>query len=143
MPAVFFTKLWVNHPYPDSPCDTKTFENQCAIRMSEAFDKSDVDTSSFDDMFPGRRCWMGHSPGHILAAEEMAKWMESKSDVFGLVKKFAKGVSIEKFNDKRGIVFIYNGWGSMDHIDVWDGVSMKGGSSSYFSLGEEVWFWEL
>ncbi len=36
-----------------------------------------------------------------------------------------------------------NGWGSTDHIDIWDGSDMKGGQQQYFSLGEEVWFWQL
>lgn len=29
---------------------------------------------------------------------------------------------------RRGIIFIRNGWGSTDHIDVWDGEHMKGGA---------------
>lgn len=36
-----------------------------------------------------------------------------------------------------------NGWGATDHIDIWDGSDMKGGSPSYFALGEQVWFWKL
>lgn len=44
---------------------------------------------------------------------------------------------------EKGIVFIKNGWGSTDHIDVWNGTSMKGGSSDCFTYGQEVWLWEL
>lgn len=36
-----------------------------------------------------------------------------------------------------------NGWGGTDHIDIWDGSDMTGGSPQYFSLGEQVWFWQL
>lgn len=54
-------------------------------------------------------------------------------------------MTYEDFLDKRGIVFIQNGWGGTDHIDLWNGTScvMKGGSRDYFSRGRAVWFWEL
>ena len=66
-----FSKLWANHPYPNSPCDKTLFGNKCAIRMGVALEKSGVDTSSFDSMYPQRRCYPGlkHNPGHILAAQ--------------------------------------------------------------------------
>lgn len=44
---------------------------------------------------------------------------------------------------KPGIVFIKDGWGATDHIDLWNGFMMKAGDSSYFSLGKEVWVWEI
>lgn len=144
MPSVNSATLWKNHPYPSSPCDTKTFRNQCAIRMGVALEKSGIDTSSFDTMYPSRRCYPGfkHAPKHILAAQELANWIKSKQAVFRNVKVYKNVTNID-FTGKKGIVFIKNGWGNTDHIDVWNGVAMKGGSPSYFSLGEEVWFWEL
>jgi len=74
MPSVNSRTLWANHPYPKKPCDGATFKNQCAIRMGVALEKSGVDTSSFDTMFPNRRCYPGfkHSPKHILAAQQLA-----------------------------------------------------------------------
>jgi len=44
-----------------------------------------VVASSFDKMFPKRRCYPGfkHTPAHILSAEEMAKWMDFQKIVFG------------------------------------------------------------
>lgn len=35
-----------------------------------------------------------------------------------------------------------NGWGTTDHIDVWNGKTMKGGSADWVNKGDEVWFWE-
>jgi len=144
MPKVSFQKLWDNHPYPDNPCDIETFANQCAIRMGVALEKSNVDTTSFDIKYPKRRCYPGfkHKPRHILAAQELANWLETQSKVVGTVNK-KKNVTSGDYGGKKGIVFIKNGWGPTDHIDLWDGTNMKAGDSTYFSLGQEVWFWEL
>jgi len=142
--SVLFSKLWQNHPYPDTPCDEDTFRNQCAIRMGVALEKSGIDTSGFDKMFPNRRCYPGfkHSPKHILAAQELADWIETETTLFGVVNK-KTSVSSKDYISKKGIVFIANGWGNTDHIDVWNGSLMKGGSPSYFEFGEKVWFWDL
>ena len=94
-------------------------------------------------MYPNRRCYPGfkHSPKHILAAQELANWIRTETKLFGEVK-IQKKVSKKDFVGKKGIVFIKNGWGAMDHIDVWNGVEMKGGRTNYFGLGQEVWLWE-
>ena len=144
MATAKFSILWGNHPYPRSPCDTKTFTNQCAIRMGVALEKSGIDTRSFDTMYPKRRCYPGfkHEPRHILAAHELANWMKSKKQIFG-IPEFYKNVTSKDFLNRKGIVFIKDGWGATDHIDLWNGVMMKGGFPTYFSQGKEVWFWEL
>jgi len=139
-----FQKLWINHPYPNYPCDKTTFKNQCAIRMGVALEKSGIDTSSFDSKYPNRRCYpnFGHSPKHILAAQQLANWMKGNVAIFGKAKIY-KNVTHSSFKGIKGIVFIKNGWGATDHIDVWNGKAMKGGFPNYFALGKEVWFWEL
>jgi hypothetical protein len=144
MPTVSFQSLWDNHPYPEYPCDQATFPNQCAIRMGVAIEKAGMDTGSFDTMYPNRRCYpsFGHNPKHILAAQELANWLATQTAVVGTPTK-RKNVTSDDYKDKKGIVFIMDGWGATDHIDLWDGSDMKGGSPSYFALGKEVWFWEL
>jgi hypothetical protein len=92
--------------------------------------------------FTGARCWVKHAPKHILRAQELAKWIERETAVFGAVKKY-KSVTSADFAGRTGIVFIRDGWGATDHIDVWDGARMKGGAPGYFAMGKEVWFWEL
>ena len=144
MPIIQFSKLWNNHPYPLSPCNTSVFENQCAIRMGVSLEKSGVDTNGFDKKFPNRRCYPGfkHSPKHILAAQELASWISSVPHIFGH-KQVITSDRDKNLKGKNGIIFILNGWGSTDHIDVWNGTTMKGGSSSWIDYGDELWFWEL
>jgi hypothetical protein len=47
---------------------------------------------------------------------------------------------------KIGIIFSKNFYGTNNqgnHIDLWDGKKMTLGSVTYFSLSDEVWFWEI
>lgn len=139
--SLFFQKLWNNHPGGGVfPCDRSTFSDQCAIRMGVALERSGIETSSFDQMYPNRRCYrnFNHNPGHILAAQELASWIDRKN-IFGKYKKIIPN----NYPKESGIVFIKNGWGHTDHIDVWNGSALKGGDSSFLPLGEEVWFWKV
>ncbi|MCP4490257.1 MAG: hypothetical protein GY820_23500 [Gammaproteobacteria bacterium] len=142
MNIVLFNQLWTNHPAGDFPCDEETFPNQCAIRMGVALEQSGVNTHTFDKMYPNRRCYPGfkHSPRHILAAQELANWIKSETTLFGDVE-IHKKVTKKEFMGKKGIIFIKDGWGIVDHIDVWNGVEMKGGRTNYFARGKEVWLW--
>lgn len=112
MPTIKTKTIWNNHPYPGSPCSTKYFTNQCAIRMGVALEKSGINTESFDKMYPNRRCYkeLNHGPKHILAAQELANWIKNNESIFGKAKKFKKATSAD-FVGKKGIVFIMNGWG--------------------------------
>lgn len=55
--------------------------------------------------------------------------------------------NIVHLKDHSGMIFIMNGRGNTDHIDVWRGDGrpgeLKGGNPSYFSAGMEIWFWEF
>ncbi len=139
-----FNKLWNNHPYTQSPCNKAIFKNQCAIRMGIAMESSGIDTTSFDKIFPKRRCYPGfkHNPAHILSAEEMAKWMSSKAGTFGQ-KVIIKNDRQASLKNKKGFVFIFNGWDSGDHIDLWDGNKLRAGEPEWIDLGDELWFWEI
>ncbi len=33
--------------------------------------------------------------------------------------------------------------GATDHIDLWNGLSLKAGTPDYLSYGVEIWFWNL
>lgn len=166
-----FDDFWKNHPtvsssIPDNPCSTgkvKNFENQCAIRLGVALEKSGVDTRSFDLMFPKRRCWH-HKPGHILAAEELAHWIQH-SGKFGMKETYAGGKAFDAIHARRGIVFFkdYYGPGNTgDHIDLWNGARLTAldtwmriharlGSFGLHSLGfgsdfeksASIWFWPV
>ena len=159
---ISFSNLWSNHPtvasiFDDAPCKTngsKNFPNQCAIRMSVAFDKSGIDTALFDKMFPNRRCWFNHGKGHILAAEEMAAWVEA-SGMFGHGDVFDGDKGFDRIDGKTGIIFFkdYYGTGNQgDHIDLWNGSRLTHPRSLFrfnmFSDGGEykkakVTFWSV
>ena len=137
-----FQEVWGHHPYPAYPCDPVAFENQCAIRMGVALQGAGM---SIDD-YTGLLCYpnYGHDPRHILRAQELADWLLTKEGDVGKATK-RKNVSAADYKDMNGIVFVKDGWGATDHIDVWNGVKgeMKGGKPEYFALGKEVWFWKL
>jgi hypothetical protein len=142
MTLLNFSKLWDGHPFPTDPCDKTLFENQCAIRMGIALAAAGADLSTF----LGEKCYPGlaHSPRHILRAQELAEWLLTQTKIVGTAL-ISTAVKAEDYRNKHGIVFIKDGWGATDHIDVWDGTKfqMKGGKPDYFALGKEVWFWAL
>ncbi len=140
-----FAKLWKNHPAIKgiiNPCSNNgkpNFDNQCAIRMSVAI----VDSGINLDTFGGEFCWYQHGRRHILRAQQLADWLANQVIIFGNATKH-RGVTSKNFADKLGIVFFRNFWGTGnqgDHIDIWNGKNIAGGSLDYFSRSEEVWFW--
>jgi hypothetical protein len=145
---VTFSAVWNGHPYPSSPCDP-SFANQCAIRMTVALHEAGLDTN----LLTAVRCWHGHTkPRHILRAQEMATALANSPKLLGnsVVVAKMKGTindNIDTFKNAKGIVFIQNGWGATDHIDIWDGSTqqMKGSSNStsYMAVGSNVWLWKL
>lgn len=159
MSEFLFSRLWINHPglgdaaRPETyPCDKTRFENQCAVRMGVALEKSGIDTTTFQvrrcaKVFPALR---GHAPGHILAAQELADALDPYSPYLGREVRVVKrkgGIdrNSELFDGAKGIVFIQNGWGAVDHIDLWDGTNrtLRGAYASYVAFGQSVWFWQL
>lgn len=150
-----FSTVWKNHVGSQSfPCDQLIFRNQCAIRMGQALEDSGISLTSQNL----KRCkhysskFKSHSPGHIRSAQQLANVLYRRPLLLGAgTKMHIKDGSIRKnmniFKRKKGVVFIMNGWGSTDHIDVWDGTSMKMKGSSntvaYSQRGKQVWFWEM
>jgi len=74
-----FQSVWSNYPASD-PCDAKDakghllFKNQCAIRMSHALKGAGVNLTSFP---VARKCWVHPKDHHVLAARELANWLQS------------------------------------------------------------------
>ena len=149
-----FTTLWKNHVGRGFVCDEVEFSNQCAMRMGQALENSGISLLGH----PLKRCssysrkFKDHTPGHIRSAQELANVFYRNPALLGedVKKQIFDGSiddNIESFNDKKGMVFIMNGWASTDHIDLWDGVSMQMIGSSdtagYRKRGKQVWFWEI
>ena len=149
-----FEKLWKNHVGRGYVCDDVVFGNQCAMRMGVSLEDSGISLADtgLKRCTDYSRKFKEHKPGHIRSAQELANVFYRNPKLLGsAVKKQILTGSIKdnmsSFKGKKGMVFIMNGWGSTDHIDLWDGVKteMVGAShtASYMSTGEQVWFWEI
>ena len=123
-----------------------------AMRMGKALE--------FSGVFLGdlKRCnnysskFKDHKPGHVRSAQELANVFYRNPRLLGntVNKKIFTGSmkdTLTSLKNKNGMVFIMNGWGSTDHIDLWNGTSMllRGADSTpnYMAVGKQVWFWEL
>lgn len=150
-----FQNLWNNHPTGDFPCSSdgkKHFDNQCAIRMGVAFEKSGISTKTW----AVARCWHHKIESrHILRAEELANAL-TQVKVSGMkkVEKYAGKDGFAKMKKRTGIVFFknYYGAGSQgDHIDLWNGwrlTSLYSPWNIYAGFGDQydkgdIWFWEV
>ena len=107
--------------------------------MGVALRKTGISLSTFH----GAKCDAHHQPRHILRAQELATWIHKNPKIFGNRARHITRVTSADFKDKTGLVFIQDGWGPTDHIDVWNGSQLKAGSLDYFARGKELWFWEL
>ena len=141
--------LWKNHAGRANVCDGERFRNQCAIRMGEALELSDIRLSTKRSVL--RRCTTeynnyadhkhGKVKGHVLAAQELANWVKTQTGIFG---KWHILYSKEDILGRSGILFIRDGWDTTDHIDIWNGEFLVGGFDSYFESDyKELWFWDV
>lgn len=127
-----FKTIWSNYPTSD-PCDAKNergevlFPNQCAIRVSAALKKSGVSFATFPR---ARKCWVHPAADHILAAKELADWLE-RGHVAGIGR--AEDVTGQTWRDqvldRTGVICFEDYYapgpgGGGDHIDLWDGDEM-------------------
>ena len=134
-----FKTLWANYP-DDDPCDAKNdkgeklFSNQCAIRLSHSMKKSGVSFSTFPKK---RKCWIHGGAEHILAAAELADWIEKSKHPSFLVTENITGKEWRaKTSGRTGIICFEDYYSRSDgsggdHIDLWDGGAMTG-MGSYF-----------
>lgn len=130
----FFVTLRANYP-KDDPCDARNkngeplFKNQCAIRVGYALKKSGISLAGFPE---ARKCWVHKGHDHILAAKELADWLDR-----GSVSQIAKSLDVtgadwrDKVLNMKGIIcfedyYPANNNSGGDHIDLWDGSSLTG-----------------
>lgn len=148
--AVKFADLW--SAYPDSdPCDAKDehgkkrFKNQCAIRMSHALKKSGVTFRSFPAK---RKCWIHPEADHILAAKELADWLELQPFVGCRRAEDVTGASWrERVKDRTGIICFEDYYAPSegsggDHVDLWNGsrmTSLMSGLRTRFNIVLPNW----
>ncbi len=112
MPAIKFETVWKNYP-GDSPClDSKTgkiplgYENQCAIKVGYALEKSGVSFASY----PGGRCpYASKNSGMVTSAQELANWLVQDRFPGCPNPEFYTGKNaFEKIDGRTGIIFLAN-----------------------------------
>ncbi len=145
-----FSELWEKHPSnndDDFPCynqitHIENFENQCAIRMGVALERSDFDLNSYH----GVTCWFGCDEIHVLRVEELALFLEAR---LGKPKSFHH-ITCDDFcratDNASGIIAFFDFWGKGnqgDHLDLWNSERMTCGDPDYFERSRKVLFWEL
>ncbi|CAD7853387.1 MAG: hypothetical protein [Olavius algarvensis Gamma 1 endosymbiont] len=100
-----------------------------------------------------RNRFSSHAPGHVRSAQDLANRFYRKPNAHGLgansFESFTGSIkrNMAELKDRKGMIFIMNGWGNTDHIDIWKGNGvtgiLKGGFTRYFTVGAEVWFWDF
>jgi hypothetical protein len=168
--VITFETLWKNYP-GDPPCrDPKTgrippgYENQCAMRVGYALEKSGVSFQSFR----GGRCpGAPRGSGLVANAEELANWLRTRPfPECPAAVEYTGKEAFAKIEKRTGIIFVADYWqrptdrGSArtgDHIDLWNGSRMTAFSSwfrvhlhlswdgvwSNFRLAPKVLFWHV
>jgi hypothetical protein len=161
-----FATLWINHPLikGDAPLLDKTqYENQCAINLYAALQRSGVNVMSFR----GQLSWQKDKPKYAIRAQEVADWLASPArPIPTTVEKFAGREVFGEVKDKRGIkgrtgiVYFQNYWGvgaQGDHIDLWNGTRLTDmlslmriyarigslGLGPDYRKAQSVWFWAV
>ncbi|QYF95211.1 type VI secretion system amidase effector protein Tae4 [Massilia sp. PAMC28688] len=135
--VITFSALWSAYK-TGNPCDAKNenrgilFANQCAIRVSYALKKVGVTFKSYPTK---RKCWIHPDADHILAAAELANWLE-KQPFLGCRR--AEDITGENWRDqvvgRTGIICFEDYYSASagsggDHIDLWNGSRMTDLSS--------------
>lgn len=97
--------------------------------MGYAMKKSGISFASFPST---RKCWVHKGEDHILAAKELADWIDG-----GAVPQIKKSIVVtgkawrDKVLGKKGVICFEDYYAASagsggDHIDLWDGNSLTG-----------------
>jgi len=148
-----FSELWKLHVGLGYPCDATVFENQCAIRMGAALSDAKISLANRGlrtcVQYNPRR-FKSHAPGHIRSAQQLADVFKKQPTLLGegVTRDDWKGsinTNLKTLTKRKGMIFLLNGWGRTDHIDLWNGYTkeLRGGAATFFDKGQRVWFWEI
>ncbi len=170
MTAIKFETIWDNYPH-DTPCRNKNtgdvppgYENQCAIRVGYALEKSGVSFASFR----GNRCpGAPKNSGMVASAQQLANWLgPNRFSGCPKAERYTGKDAFDKIEDRTGIIFLADYWQRStdkglartgDHIDLWNGSRMTSffswfrvhfgiswdGLWSDYRLASEVLFWHI
>ena len=124
-----FSDIWNNYPNHD-PCvnprtGKKAYDDQCAIRLGKALEKSGVSFAKF----PGSRCEFGpRDNGMALRAQELAGWLRTRPfSSCPVAAPIPSKDFVKWLQGRTGIVFFQDYWfrdgekfPTGDHIDLWN-----------------------
>lgn len=137
MGVIKFQTIWDNYPNYDPCRNVKTgeipegYENQCAMRVGYALEKSGISFRSFK----GGRCPLGPRTGGMVAsAQELANWLRARPFPGCPKPEHHTGKAVfDGIKDRSGIIFLADYWQRSsdkgnartgDHIDLWNGSRM-------------------
>lgn len=140
----------------DPLLDRAVYQNQCAINMHAALERSGTSLKSFR----GLLSWQKDKPKYAIRARELADWLASPFSMMPKVQKFSGMEVFERTKGKRGIIYFQNYWGpgnQGDHIDLWNGSRLTDWRSwiriqmnmsipgiwEDLKKSESVWFWSI
>jgi hypothetical protein len=137
-----FHGLWNAYPLERSPCDGP-WENQCAIRLSLAFNAEKtirVNKQSYTEP----KCAHGHARG----AESLVNWLWRHH--LGRPTILTSGHKAKlSLRSKTGIIFFKDCFtrsgqsrATGDHIDLWNAGLTKGFNDPE-NRATQIWFWSL
>ena len=122
--VITFNELWENFP-AGYPCDKKTYQDQCAIRVAVALQNCGASFVTYK----GVVCGLHKDVKHALRAEELADWLNKR-----YLAGWSEPIDVtgedwqEKAKEKKGVIFFKDYWlrsgekyPSGDHIDIWNG----------------------
>jgi Type VI secretion system (T6SS), amidase effector protein 4 len=121
-----FSNVWSEHPTikGDAPLlDHKVYENQCAVNLYAALQRTKVDVSTFK----GAMSWQKDAPKYAIRAQEVSDWLDTGACGFGRSTVPPAVGPFEVISGKTGVVFFQNYYGpgmSGDHIDLFNGTRM-------------------
>lgn len=132
----------IGYSYQQMISSNLAYENTCAVRMSLALLKSNVDFDGRltikDGLYKGRKI----ETGAKLLADQLYK-----ASAFGKAEVYSDiHLAGQKLRNRRGVVYFHNivGYGG-GHIDLLEPVNdnMFQCNSGCFKDCKEIWFWEL
>ena len=126
-----FSMVCSEHPTikGDAPLlDHKVYQNQCAVNLYAALQRSKVDVSTFK----GAMSWQKDAPKYAIRAQEVSDWLDTGACGFGRSTVLPADNPFESISGRTGVVFFQNYYGpglSGDHIDLFNSTRMTALSS--------------
>ncbi|MBK8712289.1 MAG: hypothetical protein IPL97_10525 [Niastella sp.] len=130
-----FSTLWGNYPQDVNGShahpSVDPYPNQCAIRVSDAFQKSGIDMSSYPKVNKT-------SDGYARSSKGLADWTWQN---FGKPKIMSVETFQKNYSGQTGLIFENANPGYTSHIDLWNAGAT--GSGFYTVSYKEIWFWPI